>query len=190
MEDKIIFNKIKFSKIKDYDNYYISKCGKVLSINYRNTNKYKVLKYRYDGGGYAILSVYINTNKRKNIKIHRLVAQTFIPNPKNKPQVNHINGIRNDNRVENLEWCTCSENNLHAFKVLKRIPSGLGMKGKLNKLSKKICQINIHDNKIVKIWDSIIDVERDLKIHNANIHKVLNKNNNNKTAGGFKWEYL
>lgn len=66
---------------------------------------------------YAMVWLKINKLEKK-ISVHRLVAIAFIPNPENKEQVNHINWIRTDNRVENLEWCTGSENCLHKYRVL------------------------------------------------------------------------
>lgn len=68
--------------------------------------------------GYTETVLMDNSGKRKNIKWHRAIATTFIPNPDNKPFINHKNGIKTDNRVENLEWCTPKENHEHAQNVL------------------------------------------------------------------------
>lgn len=77
-----------------------------LKINYKG----KLRKVFNDSKGYLIVLI-----RGKCVKIHRLVAQHFIPNPDNKKCVNHINGIKTDNRAKNLEWCTSSENNKHAY---------------------------------------------------------------------------
>ncbi len=79
------------------------------------------LKASNSSKGYKFISI-----SAKTAYIHRLVAKAFIPNPLNKPQINHINGIKHDNRVENLEWCTSSENRIHAFeKGLAKVLHGI-----------------------------------------------------------------
>ena len=77
--------------------------------------KEKTTKTHYDDRGYKKIVLHINKKSFKT-GVHRLVAMAFIPNLENKPQVNHINGIKHDNRIENLEWVTNQENNLHAVK--------------------------------------------------------------------------
>lgn len=112
--------------------YQISSCGKVRSvgrtiidsIGRKRFYPSKILK-PINRKGYLFTSLYDSKAKIHIGRISRLVAITFIPNPENKSQVNHINGIKSDNRVENLEWATPSENMIHAIKSgLKKANEG------------------------------------------------------------------
>ena len=103
---------IKWKKIEEFPTYSISENGDI-----KNDKTGKLKKTHHDKYGYVCCRLY-NNYRNRELKVHRLIAKAFIENPENKPYINHINGIKDDNRIENLEWCTAQENNDHAWNVL------------------------------------------------------------------------
>ena len=122
----------KFKPIIGYEGLYeVDNLGSI-----KNTKTNRILKPITNKIGYNVVNLRKN-NKTINHKIHRLISIAFIPNLKNKPQVNHINGIKTDNRIENLEWATAKENSNHAQRTglcyAGNISRGLILEKKNNK---------------------------------------------------------
>jgi len=115
-----------------------------------------------------------------------LVAIAFIPNPENKPTVNHKNGIKTDNRLENLEWNTYSENNKHAVDILHRKTPWTNVHGKENPNSKPVIQYDKNRNKL----NEFENAREASKITGAS-YKHISKccNNKRNTTGGFIWQF-
>ena len=107
----------KLYPIKNFPDYYVTKTGDVYSKKYNRD--FRKLRPKPQYRGYLLVNLWTD-RKQYTKSIHRLVAETFIPNPDNKKQINHKNGIKTDNRVENLEWCSQSENIRHSYKNLNR----------------------------------------------------------------------
>lgn len=136
--------------------------------------KWKVKTIRLDKYGYPV--VVLCKNWHQNTKtVHRLVAKAFIPNAENKTCVNHKNGIKTDNRVENLEWCTISENAIHSIHVLRNETWLMKNKPQLWKFwkehnrSKYVKQFNLNWF-FIKEWWSLMDIQRNLWFNAANIY--------------------
>ena len=162
--------------------YQVSSEGHVKSLERKvpkgygeRTVKERILKPVIDRYGYLFV-VLCAGGKRKMFLVHRLVCTAFHENPGNKPQVNHVNEDKTDNRACNLEWCTRTENMNHGSRNTRAAKA----------LSKPIGQFSL-DGELVKIWPSAIEVERQAGFNHGNIGKAAN--GKYKQAYGFIWKY-
>ena len=179
---------IKAMRIKEYQDYYITNTGDVYSrcINHKHNQSGRIKKIKPTSSGNEYLYVKLLKDKKRHKEyIHRLVANTFIANPENKKEVNHKNGNKIDNRVENLEWNTRSENSLHAYRILDKKNNIYGKFGKDNPKSKIVQQIK--DNKIVAIFYGTKEACRKTGISYGNISCCCR--GLRKSAGGYQWKY-
>lgn len=187
--------------IKGYEGYYqVSNMGRVRSLDRivgkkRRLYKGRVIMERTHDNGYKFVRLN-KDNRFYQPLIHRLVAKAFIPNPENKPTVNHIDENKKNNCVDNLEWATYKENCIHGTRN-ERIQRGrdcrvIGEKIKQTRkkkgLCKKVRRINPKNNTVVE-YDSIMDAVRDIGCPgNSGIYYACN--NKLKTYKGYKWEYV
>ena len=142
-------------KLEENNKYFINKYGMILSLAQGHI---KLLKHKYDKDGYPYVYVRITElNKRKDLKIHRLVAKYFLSNPNNHTEVNHIDGNKKNCSIDNLEWCSRSENNKHAYNNNLRKPK-----------YKKVMIDGI-------VYNSQTEASRQLNVNRSTINNWVNK---------------
>lgn len=182
--------------------YEVSNLGSVRRIffsrpKYQGSHKktlwYKKLNGYENNCGYVVVCLHDKNKKQALKSIHRLVAEAFIPNTENKPQVDHINTIRTDNRVENLRWVTAKENNNNEItldnKVNRYNKYKHPMKGKLGGCNPKAIPIIQYskNNEIIQEWSCATEASRVLNISQGNIVSALK--GKLKTSAGYIWKY-
>ena len=166
--------------IKGYEGLYkISNLGNIK--NFKN----QIHASSIDKYGYLQVVLYYK-EKPKCFRVHRLVAEAFIPNPENKPTVNHKDGNKQNNCIGNLEWNTIKENSQHAWKtgLCKNVSKAVINSNK--KRTKAILQYDL-DGKFIKEWDSILNAAIYYNVSATNISACLN--NRQKTCKGYIWKY-
>lgn len=185
---------LKIKDIKEFKDYTIDTEGNVYSKRKRKCLKQTINKYGY-------CKVTLQKDKYKKMySVHRLVAEAFIPNYNKLPQVNHIDGDKQNNHVANLEWCTAKHNMNEAvrtglFDNCKKIQKENAVKNNLNKYhilanevtKKKVAQYDKQNN-LLNTYESISEASRKTGITITSIS--YSANGKRKTAGGFIWRFV
>lgn len=157
----------------EYPDYYVYRDGRVWS---KLTHKF-LKPTKKDGNydyGYYIFHLKNYKGEFVNVYHHRLVAEVFIPNPLNLPEVNHKDEDKSNCSASNLEWCTMQYNACYG--------------SRLNKFRKPILQYSLEGD-FIKEWDSQSTASRILGISQPNLSQCLNPNSYRKSCGGYKWKY-
>jgi len=155
--------------------YQVSNLGKVKSMRYEGHKGERELKQSTDKLGYKLVYLYDITGKRRFKLVHRLVAQAFVNNVNNYREVNHLDGNKTNNKADNLEWCSHSQNIIHASKVLRR---------KMGTRKRVMCI------ETGEVYESGHDAARAKGMCKNAISCVLGKKHQSETAGGFHWKFV
>ncbi len=169
--------------------YQASSFGNIRSLNWRKQNIVRNLYLKPHNKGYLQVEL-SKGGKKKMITVHRLVALAFIPNPDNLPVINHKDENKNNNNVENLEWCTFSYNTAYSkdkhpekFRYInqkrcKHVPY---------KYKQKVEQVDILNGTVIKVWNDIVTIKNECNYNNSSISECCS--GKRKTAYGFKWRF-
>ncbi len=192
--DGIIYTE-EWEPVLGYEKFYeISSMGRVKTLG-RDSGKVKnkvwvkILKQSFMTKGYVFVALYGKDGKSKQKTIHRLVATAFIPNPENKPEVNHLFGIKTDNRKRMLAWNTVSENRKHAHDIgLKKANKGmLGKFGSKHHNSKVVAQYDL-DGNFIKKYFGTREAQRETGIDQVSISRACR--GIIPRASIYKWKYV
>jgi hypothetical protein len=159
--------------ISGYPDYIVTSEGEIYSRKYKTPRR---LKTHINRGGYERVGL-CRDGKQKLFLVHDIVAETFIPNPGRKPYVNHKDENKLNNAVDNLEWCTASENNTYGTRLVRIAESK----------KKKVVQLDFLGN-VIQIWESQTDAANALGLNKRNINQCLR--GRRKRCGGFGWRYF
>lgn len=161
----------------EHPRYQVSNLGRVKCLNWNNTGKPRLCKLNKNSAGYLNVGI-----DRVKYLVHRLVAEAFIPNPNNKPEVDHVDTNRQNNCIFNMRFCTRKENCNNPLS-LKHYSGRFGSE---HNRSIPIIQLTL-DGKFIKKWSCAAEVERELGINSSSITACCRGKRNK--AGGYRWMY-